>query len=162
MHALPSEHALPVVGPQSPLVAAPAATEQAWQSLAPPPQAELQQTPSTQKPLSHPVAAVQEAPRAAALASTVTRASGAVVASRGAAAPASALLKASAVSGLEGHPAAKRSAKGRLRRSVLRMLRGYVPQGLTPSHVPLTGVVVARAHRALRRRHEASFLMSCA
>ena len=58
LHALPSLHAvlsatlakahpeqvLPVVGPQVPLTAAPAATEQAWQSLAPPPQAVLQQT----------------------------------------------------------------------------------------------------------------------
>jgi hypothetical protein len=67
VHALPSEHALPVVGPQSPLVAAPAATEQAWQSLAPPPQAELQQTPSTQKPEGHPALDEQVCPTCASV-----------------------------------------------------------------------------------------------
>jgi hypothetical protein len=41
-------------GPQTPSVAAPALVEQAWQSVVePPPQALLQQTPSTQKLLTH-------------------------------------------------------------------------------------------------------------
>jgi len=63
VHALPSEHALPVEGPQVPLTAAPAATEHAWQSfVAPPPHAVLQQTPSAQKPLAHWAAPVQAAP----------------------------------------------------------------------------------------------------
>jgi hypothetical protein len=53
VHASPSSHALPVVGPQVPSVAAPAATLHAWQSLLPPPHALSQQTPSVQKPEAH-------------------------------------------------------------------------------------------------------------
>ena len=48
----PSLQAVPVVGPHVPSVAAPLATEHAWQSSAPPPHAESQHTPSVQKPLS--------------------------------------------------------------------------------------------------------------
>ena len=64
VHALPSEHALPVEGPQVPFTAAPAATEQAWQSDVPPPQAVLQHTPSTQKPVPHCTLEVQSEPGA--------------------------------------------------------------------------------------------------
>jgi len=52
-------------GPQVPLVDAPADALQAWQSeVLPLPQAVLQQTPSTQKPLVHSLACVQLAPLA--------------------------------------------------------------------------------------------------
>ena len=57
-----SSQMLPVVGPQVPSTAAPAATLHAWQSLVPPPHALAQQTPSVQKPLTHSAAAVQAAP----------------------------------------------------------------------------------------------------
>jgi hypothetical protein len=53
VHASASEHALPVVGPHAPSVAAPAATLHAWQSLVPPPHAVLQHTPSAQNPETH-------------------------------------------------------------------------------------------------------------
>ena len=49
--------------PQVPLADAPAAMLQAWQSLVPPPQAVLQQTPSTQNPDPHCEFIVQAVPR---------------------------------------------------------------------------------------------------
>jgi hypothetical protein len=65
VQALPSEQVLPVVGPQVPFAAAPAATLHAWQSLAtPPPHAALQQTPSTQKPEAHSAPATHGSPLA--------------------------------------------------------------------------------------------------
>ena len=49
---LAARHVLPFfTGPQVPFLAAPAATLHAWQSTLPPPQAVLQHTPSTQKPV---------------------------------------------------------------------------------------------------------------
>jgi len=49
VQALPSSQEVPVSDVQVPLVEAPAETEQAWQSVeSDPPQAESQQTPSTQ------------------------------------------------------------------------------------------------------------------
>jgi hypothetical protein len=64
VQALSSLQVLPVAGPQSPFVAAPAAVEQAWQSLVPPEQGPLQQTPSTQLPLAQLLGAEQPAPLA--------------------------------------------------------------------------------------------------
>jgi hypothetical protein len=60
VQALLSLHARPLTtGPHVPSAAAPAVTLQATQSVAPPPHAVAQQTPSTQKPLGQPTDDVQ-------------------------------------------------------------------------------------------------------
>ena len=68
VQALPSLQALPVAGAQVPSAGAPAATEQAMQSVgSPPPQAELQQTPSTQWPVAQSAERLQSEPGASAV-----------------------------------------------------------------------------------------------